>query len=216
MDMTEVAQLTFNPFQENTYVLYDETKECVIIDPGCYERNEQEKLVEFIENKGLTPVKLLLTHSHIDHVLGCYFVSNHYQLKPELHALDLETLTSVPNYAHVYGFPGYQPSPEPEVFLKEGTNVEFGNTVLEVRFVPGHAPGHIVFISNEEKFVINGDCLFYGSIGRTDLPGGDHQTLLDSIRRELFSLPEDYKVYTGHGEPTTIGFEKANNPFLKQ
>ena len=212
--MTEVVQLTFNPFQENTYILFDETKECVIIDPGCYERHEQEELVEFIAEKGLTPVKLLSTHSHIDHVLGNYFVSKQYDLLPEVHKLDLETLINVQSYAHVYGFTGYQPSPEPTSFLEEGTDVEFGNTKLEVRFVPGHAPGHVVFISHEQKFVINGDCLFYGSIGRTDLPGGDHQTLLDSIRRELFSLPDDYKVYCGHGPATTIGFEKQNNPFL--
>ncbi|MFT7614718.1 MAG: hydroxyacylglutathione hydrolase [Parvicellaceae bacterium] len=213
--MTQVAQITFNPFQENTYVLFDESKECVIIDPGCYEVAEQEELVKFIEENELKVVRLLLTHSHIDHVLGNYFVCEHFGVKPELHALDLETLTSVSSYAHVYGFPGYQPSPEPENFIKEGTNVEFGNTSLEVRFVPGHAPGHIVFICNEDKFVINGDCLFHGSIGRTDLPGGDHQTLLDSIKRELFSLPEDYTVYTGHGQPTSVGFEKMNNPFLQ-
>lgn len=212
--MTEVAQLTFNPFQENTYVVFDDTKDCVIIDPGCYERHEELELVEFIENNGLNPVRLLLTHSHIDHVLGNDFVCRQFALKPEVHESDLQTLLSVVNYAHVYGFEGYKPSPEPESFIAEGTTLEFGTTKLEVRFVPGHAPGHIVFINHEEKFVINGDCLFYGSIGRTDLPGGDHQTLLDSIRRELFSLPDDYKVYCGHGQPTTIGFEKQNNPFL--
>ena len=213
--MTQVAQLTFNPFQENTYVLFDESKECVIIDPGCYEVAEQESLVKFIEENELKVTRLLLTHSHIDHVLGNSFVCNHFGVKPEAHALDLETLANVSSYAHVYGFPGYIPSPEPENLIKEGTNIEFGNTTLEVRFVPGHAPGHVVFICNEEKFVINGDCLFHGSIGRTDLPGGDHQTLLDSIKRELFSLPEDYTVYTGHGQPTSIGFEKMNNPFLQ-
>ncbi|MBT5402673.1 MAG: MBL fold metallo-hydrolase [Crocinitomicaceae bacterium] len=214
--MIKIEQFTFNPFQENTYVLYDESKECVIIDPGCYEPHEQEELAQFIANKELNPVILALTHSHIDHVLGSHFICNRFKLKPQIHRLDLETLRNVKNYAHVYGFSGYQPSPEPEIFLKEENPFTFGNSTLEIRFVPGHAPGHIVFISHEDKFVINGDCIFYGSIGRTDLPGGDHQTLLSSIRNALFSLPDDYKVYTGHGIPTTIGFEKENNPFLQE
>lgn len=214
--MINIEQFTFNPFQENTYVLFDETKECIIIDPGCYEAHEQQELVQFIKENELNPVILALTHSHIDHVLGNHFVCNNFNLKPQIHQLDLTTLRSVENYAHLYGFPGYQPSPEPEFFLTEENPVSFGNSILEIRFVPGHAPGHIVFISHEDKFVINGDCLFHGSIGRTDLPGGDHQTLLDSIRNSLFSLPNDYKVYTGHGAPTTIGFEKENNPFLQE
>ncbi len=212
--MAEVVQLTFNPFQENTYIVFDETKECIIIDPGCYERHEEEELIEFINSNNLKPVRLISTHSHIDHVLGNDFISKQYGLLPEVHKLDLDTLLRVESYAHVYGFTGYKPSPEPTNFIEEGVDVTFGNTSLEVRFVPGHAPGHVVFISHPDKFVINGDCLFYGSIGRTDLPGGDHQTLLDSIRRELFSLPDDYQVYCGHGPATSIGFEKENNPFL--
>ena len=212
--MTRVEQLTFNPFQENTFVVYDDSGECVIIDPGCYERHEEQELVEFIQEKELTPVRLLSTHSHIDHVLGNDFVCKSFDLKPECHQEDLETLKNVVNYAHVYGFGGYKPSPEPENFIEVG-DLEFGQTKFEVRFVPGHAPGHVVFINHKEKFIINGDCLFYGSIGRTDLPGGDHQTLLDSIQRELYSLPDDYKVYCGHGPATSIGFEKVNNPFVK-
>jgi glyoxylase-like metal-dependent hydrolase (beta-lactamase superfamily II) len=214
--MINVAHFTFNPFQENTFILYDETKECIIIDPGCYSPDEEQELADFIENNQLNPVMLVSTHSHIDHVLGNYFVCSKYDLTPCIHPEDLSTLQNVKTYAHLYGFGNYQPSPEPEVFIREGETVNFGKSSLEVRFVPGHAPGHIVLISQSDGFVINGDCLFYGSIGRTDLPGGDHQTLLDSIRRELFTLPDDLEVYAGHGPKTTIGFEKENNPFLRQ
>ncbi len=213
--MINVKQFTFNPFQENTFVLFDDTNECVIIDPGCHTREEETELADFIAQQGLKPVRLISTHSHIDHVLGNYFVFKTYDLTPTIHNKDLDTLIRVKDYAHVYGFNDYQPSPEPTEFLIEKTNVQFGNSSLEVRFVPGHAPGHIVLVSMEDSFVINGDCLFYGSIGRTDLPGGDHETLLDSIRRELFTLPDHFVVYTGHGPSTTIGFEKGHNPFLR-
>jgi len=212
--MINVANFTFNPFQENTFILYDETNECIIIDPGCYNPAEEQELTNFIENNQLNPVMLVSTHSHIDHVLGNYYVCNKYDLTPRIHPKDLSTLQNVKTYAPLYGFENYQPSPEPEVFINEGKTINFGKSSLEVRFVPGHAPGHVVLISKPDGFVINGDCLFYGSIGRTDLPGGDHQTLLDSIRSELFTLPDDLEVYTGHGPKTTIGFEKENNPFL--
>ena len=213
--MIFIKKFTFNPFQENTYVLYDDTKECIIIDPGCYEPHEEQELVDFITEKELNPVKLVSTHSHIDHVLGNKFVMDKFDVNLHLHAKDLATLESVSSYAINYGFMNYKPCKTPTHFLKEGEKLTFGNSELDILFVPGHAPGHIVFVAREEKFVINGDCLFYGSIGRTDLPGGDHQTLLDNIKSQLFSLPEDYLVYCGHGQETTIGFEKENNPFLK-
>lgn len=213
--MITVKKFTFNPFQENTYLLFDETKECVIIDPGCYEPHEQEELVGFIEANELKVVKLLSTHSHIDHVLGNKFVMEKYGVDLYIHSKDLETLTAVETYAATYGFMNYQPCVSPNNFLEEGEKVSFGSSQLEIKFVPGHAPGHIVFVAKDEKFVINGDCLFHGSIGRTDLPGGDHQTLLDSIKRELFALPNDFVVYCGHGPETTIGHEKQHNPFLK-
>ena len=213
--MIKVKKFTFNPFQENTYILFDETKECVIIDPGCYEPHEQAELSDFIEENALTVSKLLSTHSHIDHVLGNKFVMEKYDVDLFIHSKDLETLTSVETYATSYGFMNYDRCKVPSNFLKEGESLTWGNSSLEIRFVPGHAPGHIVFVANEEKFVINGDCLFQGSIGRTDLPGGDHQTLLDSIKRELFSLPQDFVVYCGHGPETTIGHEKLHNPFLQ-
>jgi len=212
--MISIKKFTFNPFQENTYVLFDETKECVIVDPGCYEPHEEEELDKFITNTGLKPVKLISTHSHIDHVLGNKFVMEKYGVNLHVHSKDLDTLMAVVTYAASYGFMEYKPCAEPTHFIKEGEELTFGNSKLEVRFVPGHAPGHVVFIAKEEKFVVNGDCLFHGSIGRTDLPGGDHATLLKNIRQQLFTLPNDFVVYCGHGPETQIGFEKQNNPFL--
>ena len=133
----------------------------------------------------------------------------------EIHELDLPTLRSVKDYCQLYGFHNYEESPEPSTFLKEGDKIHFGNSSLDVLFAPGHAPGHIVLYSKEQHFVIGGDVLFQMSIGRTDLPGGDYDTLISSIKDKLLPLDEQTKVYCGHGPSTTIGFEKANNPFLK-
>ncbi len=211
--MLHLQSFVFNAFQENTYVLYDDTKQCVIIDPGCYAAAEQQQLVNFIESNELIPVKLLNTHCHIDHILGNNFVSKKFNIGLEIHEADLPTLLATTEYGHLYGFT-VDPSPQPTRFIQNNETITFGNTDLEVRFTPGHAPGHVVFIHHNERFVINGDVLFYNSIGRTDLPGGDHNTLIKSIHQELFTLPDDYIVYTGHGPSTTIGEEKKNNPFV--
>lgn|SRR5690606_15165527 len=211
--MLHLQSFVFNAFQENTYVLYDDTKQCVIIDPGCYAAAEQQQLANFIESNELTPVKLLNTHCHIDHILGNNFVSKKFNIGLEIHEADLPTLLATTEYGHLYGFT-VDPSPQPTRFIQNNETITFGNTDLEVRFTPGHAPGHVVFIHHNERFVINGDVLFYNSIGRTDLPGGDHNTLIKSIHQELFTLPDDYIVYTGHGPSTTIGEEKKNNPFV--
>ena len=207
-----VHKLTYNPFQENTYIISDDTKECVIIDPGCYERSEQQHLLMYVEENGLKPVKLLNTHCHIDHVLGNYFVAKQWNLELGMHEQDLVTLNSIPNYAELYGFGGYQLSPEPAYFINEGDKVTFGESTLEVIFGPGHAPGHIAFYSIEDNFVINGDILFQGSFGRVDLPNGDFKTLKDTILNKMFKLPDDMVVYCGHGPETKIGVEKQSNP----
>jgi hydroxyacylglutathione hydrolase len=212
--MTSVQKFTFNPFQENTYILFDETKECVIIDPGCYTKQEKEKLKSFIITNNLTVKNVISTHSHIDHVLGNNYVLNEFNIGLITYKDDLETLNRIPEYAPSYGFTDYEVSPQPVSFFDLEKGYSFGNSHLNIAFVPGHAPGHVVFISTDDKFIINGDCLFYGSIGRTDLPGGDHDTLINSIKNKLLTLPSDYKVYCGHGPETTIGFEKQNNPFL--
>ncbi|WP_192823069.1 MBL fold metallo-hydrolase [Rufibacter sp. LB8] len=208
-----IESFTFNPFQENTYVLYDDSQQCVVIDPGCSNKQEEQELQAFIEAKGLTVARLLNTHCHIDHVLGNKFVADTFGVPLEIHEDDLAVLRSVPTYSAAYGFPQYQEQ-LPEKFLKEGENVTFGNTELEVLFTPGHAPGHVVFYHLASKTVIGGDVLFQRSIGRTDLPGGNFETLLESIRTKLFTLPEDVTVYPGHGPSTTIGEEKTSNPFL--
>jgi len=209
-----ITCLTFNPFQENTYLLHDDTRECVVIDPGCYEKAEHEQLKQYIAANSLKVVRLLNTHCHIDHVLGNKFVADTYSVGLEIHPQDEQTLRAVPTYAPAYGFPQYA-EVLPASFLEEGDRVKFGNTELQVFFTPGHAPGHIVFYNGPEKACIGGDVLFQGSIGRTDLPGGDFDTLITSIREKMFALPDDVTVYPGHGPETTIGYEKRHNPFLR-
>lgn len=209
-----ITCLTFNAFQENTYLLHDDTRECVVIDPGCYEKEEREQLKQYIAENNLKVVRLLNTHCHIDHVLGNKFVADTYNVGLEIHPQDEQTLRAVPAYASSYGFPQYA-EVLPTSFLEEGDRVKFGNTELQVFFTPGHAPGHIVFYNGPEKICIGGDVLFQGSIGRTDLPGGDFDTLITNIREKMFALPDEVTVYPGHGPETTIGYEKRHNPFLR-
>lgn len=209
-----VHTFTFNSFQENTYVLKDEQHNAVIIDPGCYSKAEQSELFEFIQSENLNLQALLGTHAHIDHVLGNAFVKRTFQCPYYLHEKDLPTLNAIDSYAHVYGFQGYESSPQPDFLLQGGEQLEFGGIKLGVLFTPGHAPGHVVFFSKENNFVINGDVLFNGSFGRVDLPGGDLETLKQSIFNTMFRLPEDTVVYCGHGPSTTIGKEKRSNYIL--
>ncbi|MCT4582165.1 MAG: MBL fold metallo-hydrolase [Flavobacteriales bacterium] len=213
--MITVEQHTFNPFQENTFLIYDETKEALVVDPGCYFPEEKERLKQLIETKELQLKGIISTHSHLDHVFGNKYIMDTFNVGLTIHREDLQTLKMLSRTAEMYGIPNVETSPEPTHFIAEGEQVKLGNSVLEVVFVPGHAPGHIAFISHEDRFVINGDCLFQGSIGRTDLPGGNMEQLLRSIREKIFSLPDDYTVYCGHGPSTTVGYEKENNPFLK-
>lgn len=210
--MLSVKSFTFNPFQENTYVLYDETKECVIIDPGCYEKEEEDTLVDFIEKNGLQVKYLLNTHCHIDHVLGNYFVKKKFNVELCIHPMEEPVLKAVQAYAPNYGFNRYS-STSADILLKEGERVSFGDQELDVIFAPGHSPGHVCFYSIPDKILIGGDVLFRNSIGRTDLPGGDHDTLISSIQEKLFLMPSDVVVHCGHGPETTIGFEKKTNPF---
>lgn len=209
-----IKKFTFNQFQENTYILHD-GKACVIIDPGCYEQHEKNELLHYISENNLVPEALLLTHAHIDHVLGCQFVLNSFDIDFYLHKEDLTTLASVQSYAHVYGFPGSVPPKEPNKILHGGENLEFGDIKLEVLFTPGHCTGHVVYYNQNQKFVINGDVLFAGSFGRVDLPGGDLNILKDSIFNTMFNLPEETTVFCGHGGETTIGTEKRSNYILQ-
>jgi glyoxylase-like metal-dependent hydrolase (beta-lactamase superfamily II) len=211
--MINVHSFTFNPFQENTYVLNDETRQCIIIDPGCYTEIEKEELAGYITRMNLNPVRLLLTHSHIDHVLGNNYVCGKFNLKIEMNAIETELLKSAELYGEMWGI-NMEASPAPEVFLEEGHTIRFGNSFLDILFTPGHSPGSICFYSKAEKFAISGDVLFYESIGRTDLPGGDYETLIKSIREKVFQLGDDFRIYPGHGPSTTIGHERKFNPFV--
>ena len=201
-----------NPFKENTYILYDETKECVIIDPGNSNKSEDNLLQSFIDENDLKPKCVLLTHSHIDHVMGLKYWVDKYKLDVYLHPLDNVIYENAEKTAQMYGLP-YNPSfAEPKPL--DGHTFSFGSTELEIRFVPGHAPGHVVFIHHSTGKVVAGDTLFSGSIGRTDLAFGNHDQLIEKIKSELFSLPEHYQVHCGHGPYTTIGVEKSSNPFF--
>lgn len=209
----QIKKLTFNPIQENMYVIYDDTKECIVIDPGCYFYQEKEELKSFIEENELKPVKLINTHCHLDHICGNKYVAETWKLKLEANKLDEYNLQRSIEAGILYNMP-IEASPPIEVDLKEGEEIRFGNSRLSILFTPGHSSGSISFYSEEHKFLIAGDVLFRMSIGRTDLPGGDFDTLIDTIKSKLMILPKDVVVYSGHGEETTIGYEIKNNPFL--
>lgn len=210
--MLQVKKFTFNPFAENTFVLFDETKESIVIDPGCYEKAEQQELVDFIESNKLVVKKLINTHCHIDHVLGNAFVKRRFNVQLYIHTIEEPLLRAVSSYASNYGFQQYEDS-TPDAFLQEDGVVEFGNQKLKILFVPGHSPGHIALYDAAGKILLGGDVLFENSIGRSDLPGGNFNTLINSIHEKFFTLPDDVSVYCGHGGETSIGFEKRTNPF---
>ncbi len=205
---------TFNQFFENTFIISDSTNECIIIDPGCYDKNEKQILQDYILSNNLVPTRLINTHCHIDHILGNNFVSKTWDLELEIHHKDINLLKNSKDIADLYGFVNYEKSPITNKFLVEGDIIEFGKSNLEVLFTPGHAPGHISLYSKNENFIISGDVLFNNSIGRTDLPGGNYNTLIDTIKSKFLCLDDSTVVYCGHGPSTTVGKERINNPFL--
>lgn len=208
-----VISLTFNAFQENSYILFDDSKECIIIDPGCNNPQEEQILVKTIEEHGLTPTRLINTHCHIDHVFGNKFVAERYNLELESHSGEVPVLEAVSQVAQMYGL-GIVTSPPITKFLEEDDEVKFGHSSMTVLFTPGHSPASISFYNEADKILIAGDVLFQGSIGRTDLPGGNYDQLINNIKTKFLVLPDDVIVYSGHGPSTNIGFERANNPFL--
>lgn len=210
--MASIASFTFNPFEENTYVVYDETGDAVVVDPGCYDPAEKDELKAFIADNSLKPVKLLNTHCHVDHVLGNRFISNEYAVPLEMHDKELGLLKLAPSLGKNYGV-FIEESPQPKTLLDEGSIVKFGSTELKVLFTPGHSPGGICFLDETGNYIIVGDVLFKQSIGRYDFPNSNKEDLMNSLKR-LMELPEDMKVYAGHGPATTIGDELKENPFL--
>lgn len=212
--MLQIQSFTFNVLAENTYVIYDETRQCAIIDPGCYESHEKAKLSQFIHEQGLQVTHLINTHAHIDHVLGNRYIMTTYGVPLALHPADVPLLQAAVEYAPQYGFSAYEPA-ETTVMLIPGESIQLGHASLQILHVPGHSPGHVALYSPQDQVCIAGDVLFQGSIGRTDLPGGDHATLLQSIQEQLMPLGDEVLIYPGHGPTTTIGIEKRSNPFLQ-
>ena len=208
-----IHSLVFNPFYENTYIIHDEEGTAIIVDPGCYETYEKEQLQAYIRTNNLQVKLILNTHCHIDHVLGNAFVKAEYEAELWIPEGEKDMIKAVGGYAANWGIDHFEQAVVDRYI--DTSPISVGQLNFEVRLAPGHSPGHLVFYNAEEKALIGGDVLFRESIGRTDLPGGNHQQLLESIRTELFTLPEDTTVYSGHGPTTTIGFEKVHNPFVK-
>lgn len=211
--MLKIKSFEFSPIQENTYILYNEFNDCVIIDPGCYFDDEKEELVQYIDKMGLKPKMLLNTHCHLDHVFGNKFIAEKFGLTLHIHENEKPVLAFAATSGLMYNLP-FDNYTGDLIFLKEHEKIRLGDDELDILLTPGHSPGSLSFYCKKENFVISGDALFYRSIGRTDLPLGNHETLIKSIREKLFSLPAETKVYSGHGPVTTIGEEKEENPFF--
>ncbi|ATL46895.1 MBL fold hydrolase [Chitinophaga caeni] len=211
--MIEIQHFTYNPFQENTYLLINDLQECIIIDPGCYFENERNELLQYIANRKLKVVKLWNTHCHLDHIFSNNLVSNTYDVLPVIHPLEQVILDHSQQTALMYGLP-FPPSPQPNTFFEDGETITWGKDKIQVILTPGHSPGSVSFYCAEQAFLIAGDVLFYESVGRTDFPHCSHADLMDSIKNKLFLLPDQVKVFPGHGPATTIGHEKVHNPFI--
>jgi glyoxylase-like metal-dependent hydrolase (beta-lactamase superfamily II) len=212
--MLKVKVFIFSPIQENTYLLYNEEGKALIIDPGCYSKEEQETISRFITAESLVPVQLLNTHCHLDHVFGNQWVYDTYHTPLHIHPKEETMLQLAPLSGEKWGLPFVNYS-GPLHYLNEGDTIQMGNDALRIILAPGHSPASICFYCEAQQFIIGGDVLFRESIGRSDLPGGNHETLLKSIREQLFTLPDEVVVYPGHGLKTTIGHERAHNPFLQ-
>lgn len=212
--MLKVKKFTFNPFSENTYIVTDGQNNSVIIDPGCYYKAEQDELDSYILKNNLNLKSILHTHSHLDHMFGTAYLAQKYNLDVLINKDDLVTYQSYEKVCEVYEIPIiFAPNPSPK-FFDLTKDLLLDGIIFKILFVPGHSQGHVAFYNKENNFLINGDCLFENSIGRTDLPGGNHQQLINSIKNQIFQLPDETLVYCGHGNETTIKTEKSSNPFL--
>lgn len=212
--MLKIHSFTFNPFQENTYLISNENNECLIVDPGMNSLEEAKEITSYIEQNQLKPIKITNTHTHLDHILGVDYLKQKYNIPFGIHELEKPVLSGAVGSAMLFGF-DFKEAPKVDFYIDHDTAFSFGSQKLEVRLVPGHSPGSIIFYSPENKFAISGDALFNGSIGRSDLPGGDAPTLIKSIQAQLYTLPDDTVIYSGHGPSTTIGQEKRSNPFVR-
>ena len=212
--MTSIKQFIFNPFMVNTYLLYDESKEAVAIDCGCFFQQEKNDLSAFIEDNNLHLKRLLSTHYHFDHVIGNAFILERYHIRPEMHRDEFNKAFTLDVQLKKFGMSKFIEDVEPAKFIEDNEEIRFGHTVLKALLVPGHSPGSLAFYNETDAFVIVGDVLFQGGIGRTDLWGGNYHTLINSIQNKLFPLPDRTAVYPGHGPSTTILDEKTDNPFL--
>jgi hydroxyacylglutathione hydrolase len=213
LPMIQVKTITCNPFMENGYILFDETSECVVIDPGCNNERERKMFKDFIDENDLKPVRLINTHCHLDHICGNHFIASTYGLKLESHKGEQAVLDAAATHGKMFGFV-FEPSPDIEVYWDEGDEITFGKSSLRVLYTPGHSPASISLYAESDGFVVVGDVLFQQGIGRYDLPGGNYTTLIKSIQDKLMTLPDKTIVYPGHGSSTKIGVEKVSNPFL--
>lgn len=212
--MATIKIFPVNHFSENTYIIYDDTKECVIIDPGCYFDDEKKTILSFIEENNLILKKVLYTHCHLDHFFGAKFIKKNFETVPfAAHKTESVFIENAHDHANRFRITIEQP-PALDVFIEDGDIIKFGNTELKAIWVPGHSPGSICYYNAEDNFLICGDVLFNGSIGRTDLQGGDYDLLIKGIKTKLLTLPDSCVCYSGHGPNTTIGNEKKSNPFL--
>ncbi len=214
--MSQVVKLTFGPIQENTYIIYDETSECIVIDPGCNNAKERDELIKTITGLGLKPMRLINTHCHVDHIPGNRLIADTYQIGLEIHPDEVPVLEDAPAFADMFQIEMSGEQPPVAAFIHDGDIVSFGHTSLKALATPGHSPGSLSFYNETEGYVISGDVLFYRSVGRYDLPGADGAVLFRSITTKLMTLPDDVRVYSGHGTDTTIGSERKHNGFLKR
>lgn len=212
--MLHIQSFQFNPFSENTYIVFNDSKEAYLIDPGNYNERENLAIHKFVTDHHLKIKNILLTHAHIDHVLGLQNTYDTYKVPVLMHEIEKEILDRNPMDANRFGF-FFKPFEGEISYLKAQDEIILGTEIFKILHVPGHSPGSIAFYNESGKFIISGDVLFEGSIGRTDLYKGDHNQLLNSVITNLFVLPNETKVYSGHGNVTTIGFEKIHNPFFK-
>jgi glyoxylase-like metal-dependent hydrolase (beta-lactamase superfamily II) len=203
----------FSPIQVNTYIITGNDRECIVIDCGCYGGVEEKRLEEMLASRGLEPVMLLDTHCHLDHVFGNRFMLERYGLRSWFHEGDRPNYLNAPKHSLMFGL-SMEPPPDPAGFLTEGQEITVAGVTLKVIAVPGHSPGGIALWSEVDSVVFTGDALFAGSVGRSDLPGGDHEQLIENIRERLFTLPPETVVYPGHGPETTIRQEMETNPFF--